>query len=122
MTDQPQPPPAARGQPAPLVEMTHVRLSFGRKVILKDLNLAVAPRERLVIMGQSGGGKSTTLRLILGILRPGSGSVKFNGEEVTRMSRPRLNRMRRRIGMVYQYSALISSLTVRDNLALPSRN
>ncbi len=89
------------------------------KVILKDLNLAVAPRERLVIMGQSGGGKSTTLRLILGILRPGSGSVKFNGEEVTRMSRPRLNRMRRRIGMVYQYSALISSLSVRDNLALP---
>ena len=103
----------------PIVEMSHVRLSFDQKVILKDLNLSVAPRERLVIMGQSGGGKSTTLRLILGILRPDSGSVKFKGEEVARMSRPRLNRMRRHIGMVYQYSALISSLSVRDNLALP---
>ncbi len=99
--------------------MTHVHLAFDKKTILKDLNLTVAPRERLVIMGQSGGGKSTTLRLIMGILRPSSGSVKFKGQEVTRMSRPALNRMRRGIGMVYQYSALISSLSVRDNLALP---
>jgi len=103
----------------PIVEMSHVRLAFGQKTILRDLSLTVAPRERLVIMGQSGGGKSTTLRLILGILRPISGSVKFKGEEVSQMSRQTLNRMRRRIGMVYQYSALISSLSVRDNLALP---
>ena len=103
----------------PLVEMTDVHLAFDQKVILKSLSLKVAPRERLVIMGQSGGGKSTTLRLILGILKPNSGSVKFKGEDVTRMTRPRLNRMRQRIGMVYQYSALISSLSVRDNLALP---
>jgi phospholipid/cholesterol/gamma-HCH transport system ATP-binding protein len=99
--------------------MTRVRLAFDNKVILDEFNLSVAPRERLVIMGQSGGGKSTTLRLILGILRPGAGSVKFKGEEISRMSRPRLNRIRRRIGMVYQYSALISSLSVHDNLALP---
>jgi phospholipid/cholesterol/gamma-HCH transport system ATP-binding protein len=103
----------------PLVEMSHVHLSFGERVILTDLNLSVAPRERLVVMGQSGGGKSTTLRLIMGILHPNSGSVRFKGEEVTRMSRPELNTMRRGIGMVYQYSALISSLSVRDNLALP---
>ncbi len=103
----------------PVVEMSHVRLAFGKRTILSDLNLSVAPKERLVIMGQSGGGKSTTLRLIMGILHPNAGSVKFKGEEVTRMTRPRLNRMRQRIGMVYQYSALISSLSVRDNLALP---
>src|ERR1043166_3005022 len=103
----------------PIVEMSHVRLSFDEKVIIKDLNLAVKPQERLVILGQSGSGKSTTLRLVMGILHPNSGSVKFKGEEVTRMSRSRLNRMRQKIGMVYQYSALISSLNVRDNLALP---
>jgi len=111
MTDAPQPrqaPPAAKAA-TPVVEMSHVKLAFDKKVILKDLNLRVAPRERLVIMGQSGGG----------ILHPSGGSVKFNGEEVTQMTRPRLNRMRQRIGMVYQYSALISSLSVRDNLALP---
>jgi phospholipid/cholesterol/gamma-HCH transport system ATP-binding protein len=113
------PQPAGKASASPIVEMSHVRLAFNEKVILTDLNLIVAPRERLVIMGQSGGGKSTTLRLIMGILHPSSGSVKFNGEEVTRMNRVRLNRMRQRIGMVYQYSALISSLNVRDNLALP---
>jgi phospholipid/cholesterol/gamma-HCH transport system ATP-binding protein len=104
---------------APVVEMTHVQLAFGTKTILKDLTLTVAPQERLVIMGQSGGGKSTTLRLILGILKPRSGIVKFKGRDVTRMSRADLNLMRQGIGMVYQYSALISSLSVRDNLALP---
>jgi len=128
MTEAPQPAQTSQTAPEgggtngavqPIVQMTHVRLAFEEKVILKDLTLSVAPRERLVIMGQSGGGKSTTLRLILGILHPGGGSVKFKGEEVTRMSRTRLNRMRQRIGMVYQYSALISSLSVRDNLALP---
>jgi phospholipid/cholesterol/gamma-HCH transport system ATP-binding protein len=104
---------------APIVEMSHLHLSFDEKVILNDMNLSVKPQERLVILGQSGSGKSTTLRLVMGILRPNSGSVKFKGEEVTRMSRLQMNRMRQRIGMVYQYSALISSLSVRDNLALP---
>ena len=124
MTDQAQlskPDVSAAGGAAPgnIVEMQDVHLSFGRKNILDGLNLSVAPRERLVIMGQSGGGKSTTLRLILGILHPTGGSVRFKGEEVSLMTRPKLNRMRQRIGMVYQYSALISSLTVHDNLALP---
>jgi phospholipid/cholesterol/gamma-HCH transport system ATP-binding protein len=110
---------SARRASSPLVEMSRVSLSFGEKQILKDLDLQLPAQERLVILGQSGSGKSTTLRLIMGILRPSSGSVKFSGEEVTQMSRPALNRMRQKIGMVYQYSALISSLSVRDNLALP---
>ncbi len=112
-----------RGEPendtSPIVEMSGVRLAFDDKVILEDLDLSVKKRERLVIMGQSGSGKSTTLRLVLGILRPNRGSVKFQGHEVTRMTHAQLNRMRMKIGMVYQYSALISSLNVRDNLALP---
>lgn len=104
---------------APVVEMSKVELRFGEKRILEGLDLAVQRQERLVIMGQSGSGKSTTLRLIMGILRPTRGSVKFQGQEVTRMSRSKLNQMRQKIGMVYQYSALVSSLSVRDNLALP---
>lgn len=103
----------------PVVELTDVRLAFGEKEVLKGVDLALEPKERLVVLGQSGGGKSTLLRLILGILRPTAGSVKFKGLEVTRMGRRRLNKMRQKIGMVYQYSALISSLSVRDNLALP---
>jgi len=103
----------------PLAELSDVHLAFDDKKILCGIDLSLVPRERLVVIGQSGSGKSTLLRLILGILRPTRGSVRFKGLEVTRMGRRRLNKMRQKIGMVYQYSALISSLTVRDNLALP---
>lgn len=102
-----------------VVEFSHVHLSFGETHVLRDLNLNVSARERVVILGQSGSGKSTLLRLIVGILRPNSGEVKFKGQEITRMRRRQLNQVRRKIGMVYQYSALVSSLTVRENLALP---
>ena len=94
-------------------------LRFGPKTILDGIDLKVYPRERVVIMGQSGGGKSTLLRLVMGILRPTSGQVRLHGQEVNKLDRRALNAMRAKIGMVYQYSALISSLNVRDNLALP---
>lgn len=103
----------------PIAELRDIHLAFGEQKILQGLSLSCAPGERLVVMGKSGGGKSTLLRLILGILRPQSGHVHFKGLEVMRMGRRRLNRMREKIGMVYQYSALISSMNVRDNLALP---
>ncbi|MGV3531930.1 MAG: ABC transporter ATP-binding protein [Chthoniobacteraceae bacterium] len=102
----------------PVVQLSDVHLAFGANEILKGVDLRVLPRERMVVLGQSGGGKSTLLRLVLGILKPQKGSVQFKGLEVTRMGRRRLNRMRQKVGMVYQYSALISSLNVRDNLAL----
>jgi phospholipid/cholesterol/gamma-HCH transport system ATP-binding protein len=70
-------------------------------------------------MGQTGSGKSTILRLILGTLRPTAGSVFFKQFEITRLRRRKLQQVRRHMGMVYQYSALLSSRTVRDNVALP---
>jgi phospholipid/cholesterol/gamma-HCH transport system ATP-binding protein len=104
---------------APVIELRDVHLAFGEKEILTGVDLRIPAKERLVVLGQSGSGKSTLLRLILGILRPTAGSVQFQGREVTKMRRRKLNAMRQKIGMVYQYSALISSLNVRDNLALP---
>ena len=104
---------------SPLVELESVVLRFGPKTVLNGLDLAVRREERLVVMGQSGGGKSTLLRLVMGILTPTEGTVRFGGREVNRLGRRAVNALRARIGMVYQYSALISSLTVRDNLALP---
>jgi phospholipid/cholesterol/gamma-HCH transport system ATP-binding protein len=102
-----------------VVELRDVLMQFNEKKVLDGLSLEVRPQDRLVIMGQSGSGKSTILRLILGILRPNSGSVFFKQFEITRLRRRKLQQIRRRIGMVYQYSALLSSRNVRDNVALP---
>jgi phospholipid/cholesterol/gamma-HCH transport system ATP-binding protein len=103
----------------PVVELRDVRLQFEEKKVLEGVSLVVEPLDRLVIMGQSGSGKSTILRLILGILRPNAGSIFFKQFEISRLSGRKLQQMRTRIGMVYQYSALLSSRNVRDNVALP---
>jgi phospholipid/cholesterol/gamma-HCH transport system ATP-binding protein len=102
-----------------MVELRDVRLSFDEKLVLDGVSLQVEPMERLVIMGQSGSGKSTILRLILGILRPERGSIFFKQFEISRLNRRKLQQVRSQVGMVYQYSALLSSRTVRDNVALP---
>jgi phospholipid/cholesterol/gamma-HCH transport system ATP-binding protein len=104
---------------APLVDLCDVHLHFGEKHVLRGVSLHIRPQERLVIIGQSGAGKTTILRLILGILRPTTGSVFFKRNEVSRLNSRELEQIRRRMGMVYQDAALLSSLTVRDNLALP---
>src|SRR6266571_209944 len=109
---------AAAASP-PFLEMKDVHLAFDEEEVLSGIDLHLAPRDRLIVFGLSGSGKSTLLRLILGILKPNSGSLKFKGREVPRMSRRQLNEMRQEMGMVYQSSALVSSLNVRDNLALP---
>lgn len=104
----------------PVVELRDVRLRFDEdRQILDGVSLQVEPLERLVIMGQSGSGKSTILRLVLGILQPTSGSVFFKQFDMSRLRRRKLQQVRTQIGMVYQYSALLSSRSVRDNVALP---
>jgi len=102
-----------------VVELREVRLQFEEKKVLDGVSLKVDPLDRVVVMGQSGSGKSTILRLVLGILPPTDGSVFFKQFEISRLSRRKLQKIRTQIGMVYQYSALLSSRNVRDNIALP---
>lgn len=108
--------PASSGS---IVELRDVTLRFGDNTVLDGISLAVPPKERLVIIGQSGAGKTTILRLILGILRPTAGSVFFDELDISRLTPGELRQARMRIGMVYQDAALLSSKTVRQNLALP---
>src|SRR5258708_36536152 len=105
----------------PLVHLNQVCLAFDGKSVLNGVELKIFPQDRLVILGQSGGGKSTMLRLILGILKPTSGEIKYKHLRDSRLSRSKLNLLRSRIGMAYQYSTLISSFNASDNMALPVR-
>ena len=102
-----------------LVEMRDVHFQFTDKVILDGVNFAVREQEVLVIMGLSGGGKSTLLSILMGLLKPSGGSVLFKNEDLTKLSRSKLNQARTHMGMVYQNAALISSMTVRENVGLP---
>lgn len=110
---------AERTRAARVVELREVSLNFGEKHILDQVSLAVDRQERLVIIGQSGMGKTTILRLILGVIQPTSGAVLFNGQDLAQLSYTELQEIRTRIGMVYQDAALLSSVSVRENLALP---
>jgi phospholipid/cholesterol/gamma-HCH transport system ATP-binding protein len=105
----------------PLVETRGVRLEFGDKVILDGVNISVQSQDILVIMGLSGGGKSTLLSILMGLLQPNAGSVFFKEQDLTKLSRSKLNETRTQVGMVFQNGALISSMTVRENVGLPLR-
>ncbi len=105
--------------PEKLVEMRDVKLQFADKVILNGVNFSIQSQEILVIMGLSGGGKSTLLSILMGLLKPNAGSVLFKEEDLGKLSRPKLNEVRAHIGMVYQNAALISSMNARENISLP---
>jgi phospholipid/cholesterol/gamma-HCH transport system ATP-binding protein len=104
-----------------LIELRGVRLHFKEKEVLNGVNLSVRSQETQVIMGVSGCGKSTLLSIMLGLLIPDAGSVQFKNEDMTQLSRQALNQARMKIGMVYQNAALLSSLTIGENVALPLR-
>ena len=100
------------------IEVEHICLSFGKRKILKDVNLTVYDGETMVILGASGSGKSTLLKLIIGLLKPDSGSIKVNGKEISSLTEREMNEERRRMGMVFQYSALFVAFGLRQHTDL----
>ena len=103
------------------VELSHVRVAFGTREVLRDLSCRFPRGKISVILGGSGSGKSTLLRTIGGLVRPRAGAVMVAGEDITRLSESELYRVRRKLGMMFQHGALLDSLTVFDNLAFPLR-
>jgi phospholipid/cholesterol/gamma-HCH transport system ATP-binding protein len=110
---------APAGQPASgdAIVFENVELAFEQKVILDGISFRLARGETKAIFGVAGSGKSTLLKLALGLLRPDGGRIWVLGEEITRMKEDDLFELRRRVGIVFQESALFDSLTVRENVA-----
>src|SRR4030095_10503227 len=106
-----------RDRAIPAIEFRDVLLAFDDRVILDRLSFKVMKGETKIILGGSGGGKSTIIKLVLGLLKPDEGQVLVDGEDITDYSEEQMMRVRKNIGMVFQEGALFDSLSVYDNVA-----
>ena len=105
--------------PDEVVVLRDVKKVFNEQQVLKGIDLVAKRKETVVIIGGSGAGKTTLLRLIVALDRPTSGQILVEGEDMTTLSDRELNRVRMKFGMVYQYAALLDSISVLDNVAFP---
>lgn len=104
-----------------LVELRNLTFGYGERVILDSVSLSVPRGKVTALMGASGGGKTTILRLIGGQIRAQSGQMLFDGDDVTPMAQEQMYAARRRMGMLFQFGALFADLSVFDNVAFPLR-
>ena len=100
-----------------MIKIKNVSKYFGAKAALKNINLEIGTGETLAIIGGSGSGKSTLLRLMIGLIKPSEGEIWIGDDEISKMDEKEITRVRLKMGMVFQYSALFDSMTVGDNVA-----
>ena len=101
----------------PAIEFRNVTMVFDNRKVLNDLSFKVMKGETKIILGGSGCGKSTTIKLVLGLLKPDSGQILVDGEDITNYSEVQMMRVRKKIGMIFQEGALFDSLSVYENVA-----
>ena len=104
-----------------VIQINDLKKSFGTNEVLRNFNLELNEGENVVVLGKSGSGKSVLIKCIIGLIRPDSGSIKVFGEEVTDLSHDNLDKMRVKVGFLFQSNALYDSMTVRENLEFPLR-
>jgi phospholipid/cholesterol/gamma-HCH transport system ATP-binding protein len=107
------------GDNHPAVAFNNVSCAFGGRDVLKNISFEVAPAEVLCLLGRSGTGKSVTLRLTIGLLKPDSGAIYVENENIVEMDEDGLSKIRRCMGFLFQSAALFDSLSLYENLALP---
>ena len=103
------------------IEVRNLLTYYGEREILKKVSLSIPRGETTVILGGSGCGKSTLLKHLIGLLKPTRGSILIHGREITLMEEEELNEVRKKMGVLFQGAALLNSITVADNVALPLR-
>lgn len=104
-----------------MIKIIDINKSFNSKKVLNDTNLEIEKGLITVIIGRSGEGKSVLIKHIIGLLRPDSGEILLDGQDITKMTERELNEVRRRFGMLFQGAALFDSMTVGENVAFPLR-
>jgi phospholipid/cholesterol/gamma-HCH transport system ATP-binding protein len=106
---------------SPMLEIDDVSVQFGSQPVLQNISLTIPAGETLVILGESGCGKTVLLKTLIGLVRPTRGEVRFEGQSLSRMTERQLATIRTRYGFVFQGAALFDSLTIADNIAFPLR-
>jgi phospholipid/cholesterol/gamma-HCH transport system ATP-binding protein len=124
-------PPVSHGPPSiappgppplgPIVQFDRVSIAFNDRPVLEDVSFSVERGQTLCILGRSGVGKSVSLRMIMGFLKPDSGSIHVENQEITGLSEEGMRAIRKKVTMVFQGGALFDSLSVRENVAFPLR-
>ena len=107
--------------PEPVIVFRNVSISFDGRAVLEDVSFSVDRGQTLCILGRSGVGKSVSLRMLMGFLKPDSGSIRVNGQEITELDEDGMQQVRKRVTMVFQNGALFDSLSVLENVAFPLR-
>jgi phospholipid/cholesterol/gamma-HCH transport system ATP-binding protein len=105
----------------PIISFSHVNISFNGRPVLEDVSFHVERGQTLCILGRSGVGKSVALRLLMGFLKPDSGSIRVENQEITGLDEEGMREIRKSVTMVFQNGALFDSLSVRENVAFPLR-
>jgi len=103
----------------PAVVLRGLHRSFGSQIVLDGIDLTVQSGETLAVLGRSGTGKSVLLKLIIGLQKPDSGSIRIHGQEITLLALDAMNEIRKKMGFLFQHAALYDSLTVEQNVAFP---
>ena len=105
----------------PVIKIRKLKIAFGSKIVLNEIDLDLYPGETLAVIGPSGTGKSTVLKVLTGLLKPTSGSVVINGQETNDFDEAQWDELRKYMGVVFQYSALFDFLSVGENVAFGLR-
>ena len=117
------PQPTARRDQAepPLLQVDGLSVQFGQQMVLRDITLDIPAGQTLVVLGESGCGKTVLLKTMIGLVRPSRGEVRFEGQSLSRMRERDLAHLRTKYGFVFQGAALFDSMTIADNIAFPLR-
>ncbi len=121
MSEEASVPDASPASPEPVIAFRGVSISFDERPVLEDVSFSVNRGQTLCILGRSGVGKSVSLRILMGFLKPDAGSIRVNGQEITELDEDGMQQIRKRVTMVFQNGALFDSLSVRENVAFPLR-